>query len=525
METKAMRSVEAEQEKAAQPIPVVTTTTAAWLMGQSVQVLPTPSPMLTQDVSYCPRQRVALSDLAAWITQNTGLVVDTAEVQATASNSPVAGPGATPSPASFPGMSSLPPLPALMGVGSSSGMTSNTQSFSICYKGTLSGLLEIGANTAGVWSKFSEGRIVFYRTETKTFYLPAISRKWAGSSSIATSSGTGGASGGSSSGPSGTTTNSSSGSSNGGATSTSDYLVDVWGELEKTAKTVAGNAQVVASPSAGSLTVTGTPTQVRNVEAWAKNLADNLSQQVSITVHVYKVKVTNEDNYNWNPNVVFNSLSGKYGFNLSGPQTPVVLSGLSPFNLSANVLKNATGKAAEFSGSQLAFQALSTLGHVTETMQQTVVTLNGQPAPIQVANQLTYLAATTPGASAIGTAPVQPTLTPGQITTGFSAMFLPRIVNGKILMAMNMTSSTLVSLGNVTSGGAMIQTPNVDISTFPNSFILTPGDTLLLTGLQLNNGKSNQSGVGSPSNYLLGGGVDHNIEKQIIAIVITAKVL
>ncbi len=503
LEATAKRHYFEEQEKAAQPIPVVTTTSAAWLMGQQVSVLPTPSPMLTQEVTYCPSSRVTLPELAAWVSQKTALAVDTAEVQSLASSQTTN--------ITTTGTASHSPLPG--NIGAQTPQSAGTQLFTLCYSGTLSGLLDVAASTAGVWSKFSEGRIVFYRTETKTFYLPAIPRTWKGSSSIATSSGQNGSSG------------DNAASSSGGATSTSAYEIDVWGALEKTAKTVGGSAQVIANASVGSLTVTGTPVQVRNVEEWVKNLSDNLSQQVSITLQVVKVKVKNGDNYNWNPNVVFNSLSGNVGLNLSGPQAPVITAGVSPLNLSANILKSATGTAAQYSGSQLALQALSTLGKVTETLQQTVVTLNGQPAPIQIANQLTYLAATTQSASAIGTVPVPPSLTPGQITTGFSAMFLPRIVNGKILMAMTMSNSTLVDLGKAGTEANFIQTPNVDISTFPNSFMLTPGDTLLLTGLQLDNGKSNQRGVGSATNYVLGGGVEQNIEKQLIAIVITAKVL
>lgn len=519
LKNKATHNIAVEQEKASQPVPVVTTTSAAWLMGQSIQVVPTPSPILTREVAYHNSQRVALSDVAAWITQSTGLMVDTAEVQAAANTSQgqMAGQGVQ---GAMPGLPALPGTqPSFMGAGMPSNPQSSTQFLSINYEGPLSGLLDVAANKAGVWWKFADGRISFYRTETKTFYLPAISRKSAGSSSIAASSGAGGGGGGSTGG--GTST-----SSSGGATSTSDYLVDVWGELEKTAKTVGGSAMVIANASLGSLTVTGTPTQVRNVEEWVKNLSDNLSQQVAITVHVYRVKVTNEDNYNWNPSVVFKNLSAKYGLTLTTPQAPAVLSGIAPLNLAASVLTTATGTAAQYSGSQLAFQALSTLGQVTETVQQTVVTLNGQPAPIQVANQTTYLASTTMGAATtIGAAPIPPTLTPGMITTGFTAMFLPRIVNGKILLSMNLTSSSLTGIGSVSSGGSNIQTPNVDLSTFQQSVSLTPGDALLLTGLQQNNGKTNRSGVGSPSNYALGGGADDNIDKQLISIVITAKVL
>jgi type IVB pilus formation R64 PilN family outer membrane protein len=516
LEASATRNVATEQERAAQPLPVITTTPASWLKGQSIQVMPTPSPILAQRVTYHPAQRVSLSDVATWITQKTGLVVDTAEVQPAATSGQVGGAVALPGmgvspfpPGPMPIPITGPTLSSVMG-GSAAGMPLSTQLLSFEYEGPLSGLLDVAANKAGLWWKFSDGQIVFYRTETQTFYIPAINRPSAGTLTISTTTGSGGAS--------------SAGSSASGETSTSGYAVDVWKELGKTAQAVAGSAVVVANPSLGSVTVNGTPVQIKHVADWVKTLTENLSQQVSITVQVYRVKITREDNYSWSPSVIFHSAA--VGLSLAGPQAPALLSGLTPLSFAAKVLDTATGNATKYSGSQLAVQALSTLGSVTETMRQTVVTLNGQPAPMQVANQLTYLASTTPGAATvIGTAPVPPTLTPGTITTGFTAMFLPQIVNGKIFLGMHMTNSTLTKLDSAGSGGASIQTPNVDNSIFPQNVMLTPGDSLLLTTLQIDNGNSNRSGIGSPNNFALGGGVDNNTGKQLIAIVITAKVL
>lgn len=521
LEATTSRTIVEQQEKTTQPIPVVTTTPGAWLMGQSIQVMPTPSPILTRVITYHPTQWVSLSDMATWINQLTGLIVDTAEVQGVGNSTQTSGQGASPGMPSgvpmggMPGMI-VPPLsssPApVMGQAVGQNFQANPQLLSISYEGPLSGLLDDAANKAGVWWKFSGGRIVFYRTETRTFYLPAIALKSSGSSLISTNVGSGGGSG---VGSSGASTNS------GGSSSSSGYLVDVWGELDKTAKTVGGGAQIAINASMGSLTVTGTPSQVHNVEEWVKVLTDNLSQQVAITVNIYNVKVTNEDNYNWNPSVVFKTLGT--GVALTGPQVPATLAGLAPLNLAVNVLN----PASNYTGSQLAFQALSTLGNVTETMRETVVTLNGQPAPMQLANQLSYLASTTPGSAASTTSsvPVPPTLTPGQITTGFTAMFLPRIVNGKIFLAMNLNNSSLIGMGQAGTGTSFIQTPNVDTSTFPQNVMLTPGDSLLLTGIQLDSGNSNQSGVGSPNNHLLGGGVANRVGKKMVAIVITAKVL
>lgn len=519
----ALGDIESASAKAAQTAPVVTSTQSAYLLGAQVQVAPPPSPVLSRHVTYHSTKPVSLADVAAWIRQETGLVVDTIDAQQSSNAASQANAPTGPVPTTV-----MPPLPATMGgVGSATTVSSNpARSLSINYEGPLSGLLDVAANQSGMWWKMSGGRLAFYATETKTFYLPAIARASTGNSQISATTGNTGSSNNSVSSTSGTGSTGSM-TSSGGATSTSTYIVDVWADLEKTAKSVSGGAQIVVNASVGSISVTGTPVQVRSVEEWTRSLADNLSQQVAITIHVYNVKVTNEDNYSWNPSVIFNDLAPKYGFTLAGPDVPATVSNTNPLNFTASVLENATGRAAKWSGSQVAVAALSSLGEVTETLRQTVVTLNGQPAPIQVANQLGYLASTTAPVTYTGTggATVPPSLTPGTLTTGFTAMFLPRIVGGKIMLAMNLTSSTLNNMGSVESGGSSIQTPNVDVSTFQQAVSLTPGDSLLLTGFQKSNGNTSRNGVGAPSFWGLGGGIDSTAGKQMIAIVITAKVV
>lgn len=504
MQLEAAKSINAARAQEPAPAPIVTSTSGAWLMGQTLKVAPPVPPILTSAITYHPTQRVSLPEIASYITLEKGLMIDVSEVQAT--NMPGAA-GIPPM-----GMPPLPQLPQQMGIGGA-GMTlpQTIQSMSISYEGTVSGLLDIAANKGGVWWKFVEGKVVFYRTETKTFYLPTNSRKSLGNSTIATNSGgSGGAA--------------SSGSiSSSGASITSDYTVDVWGDMEKTAKAVGGSAQVVANASVGSLTVTGTPAQVRAVEEWIKGLTEQLSQQVAITVRMYRIKVTKEDTYNWDPSIVFKKAAGTYGFTLTPGTALIPISGATPVGLGVSVLAGAPGGWGQYSGSQAAFQALSTLGDVSETMQETFVTLNGQPAQKQIANQQGYLAssATTQTAN-VGSTTTQ---TPGTITTGFTATFLPRVVNGKIILSMTMTNSSLIGITTVGTAASPIQTPNVDQNTFQQNVSLTPGDALLLTGLQQDKSKSSNSGVGSATNVLLGGGINNNTDKSMIAIVISAKVL
>lgn len=524
LKDRTTQRINAEAQASAQPVQIVSRTHGAWILGESVPVVAPPPAVLSRRVTYNPRQQVTLTDVASYVSQALGLSIDTSEVLSTTTQNT----GGTPSTPSFPAptvpsLSGAPGMPPVMGPGpglmagnsAQQGQQGAARYFPVDYDGKLSGLLDIVASKAGVWWKFVEGRgILFYRSETKTFYLPALPNKSKGSGSIntnSTASNSGGTGGGTSAG-------SSSGSS-GGLTST-EFSVDIWGDLEKTAQTVGAGARVAVNPSAGSVTVTGTPTQVRYVEDWAKSLTDNLSQQVSITVDIYSVTVNAEDNYSWDPSVVFKTAAGKWGIDLSGPEAPAIVSGTSPLNLTASILNGTT------SGSTFALNALSTLGDVVQVMHQSVITLNGRPAPLQMAQVEGYLAASTPSASvAVGATPLPPTLTPGTLTTGFTANFIPKIANGKIFLAMDLTSSTNNGFGTIGSGGALIQTPNYSQNTFQQSAMLTPGASLLLTGVQQHTGKSNRNGVGSPNVHILGGGRGESTGKQLTAIVITAKVL
>lgn len=498
------QQIELAKQNRALSAPIVTTTPSAWLMGETIKVEPLPA-VLMQKVTYRPSYKVSLQDVATWVTQTTGLSVDTTEIEnnLTSDIQPATATSA------LPGML-MPPPTQLMQAPSLPTMT-------IAYEGSLSGLLDVVANKLGIWKRFSDNKIYFYKSITKTVYLPALERKSTGNSSIVASSGTN------------SVTEAAGTNNSGNATNNNEYAVYVWNDIEKAAKTVAGissngsSAQVVASPALGSITVTGSPVQVRNVEEWARGLADNLSQQVAITLSIFSVNVNNADNYQWDPTIIFSKMTTNLGVSITGPQAPAIQSGKTPFNFSVGILDN--GKS-DFSGSKLAVQALSTLGHVSDTFNQTIVTQNGQPAPMQIGKRITYLASSSTSQTAnVGSTEA---LTPGYITTGITAMFLPRIVNGKILLSMNLTNSALdgpIATFTSPSGNASIQTPIVTNSTFQQSVSLTPGDALLLTGLQQDNGQVNHSGVGSATNWLLGGGVGSSTDKKIIAVVVTAKVL
>jgi type IVB pilus formation R64 PilN family outer membrane protein len=497
----AANDLSAHRTVSEQKQPVVTSSSGMWLLGPLLKVPEPPNPVLQRRYTYHPTQVVSLSEVAAWITQSVGISVDISELQVQ------------------PGTAMQTGMPVI-----NSGQQYGRQqqyanheslwAMRINYEGTLAGLLDVAANKAGAWWRWENGQVVFYRTRSKTFYLAALAEKFNANSSISTSSESSGSGNSSGSG----ITGQASLSSVGGITANSTYTVDFWADVQKTATSVAGSAQVAVSPSARSITVTGSPAQVAQVADWVKNLNDLLSQQVEITVRTFRVKVEHADNYNWNPSVIFKSASSVLGATLSGAQAPAIASGMTAANLGLDI--SGTGN---FTGSTAALQALSTLGEVVEIDKQTAVTLNGQPILLQTANTQSYIASS----SSIITANVgtQTMMQQDSVTAGTTWVFLPQITNGKVVLGMNLTRSVNNGFKTFTSGDTTVQTKNVDSDSTKQSVSLTPGDALLLSMLTQDTGSINKSGVVSPNNPVFGGGFANTRGQVLTGIVITVRIL
>lgn len=496
---------------------VISTVDTPYLMGTAIHVQQVVPSILKQSVTLVSSNPLTIQQIAARISELTGIPVRVDNLQSSSSKAVKT--------------TSLPPLPGmnneiLSSADGQQGRNYAQNEIPLNWHGSVSGLLDYATAKEGVFWKYRDGAVHIFRTETATFSIPALAWSTKAKGSIVAAAGTTSDSSGSSSGASSTSSSGSSSgqssSSTGSTTIQNTSAVDVWGSLQKTAETVAGkSARVMADASTGTLTVTGTPPEVDQVRQWVRELSRQLSRQVEITVHVYDVQMNNEQNYGLNLSGVFNSIGKRYGVDFTGIAPPTPTGNVSPMTLGASVGTSPDGEMG--TGSAVAVQALATLGHVTQVFSRNAVTMNGQPVPIQVAKQTSYLAEN----STTNTANVGSTsgLIPGTVTTGFTAMFLPRVVNGRVLLGMNMTISNLVSLTTDSSGGDSIQVPTVDSSTFQQSASLKPGQTLLLTGYSQSSGNTSRNGVGSPYFPLLGGGADATTSKQMIAIVVTARVL
>lgn len=171
---------------------------------------------------------------------------------------------------------------------------------------------------------------------------------------------------------------------------------------------------------------------------------------------------------------------------------------------------------------------ITKLGAVAERVaveySGSLVTLSDQPAPLQVATKQAYVARVS--GAATGDGATASTLEPGTIDIGLSMNILPRVIEqDRIMLRIALGITDLVNLATFSSGGATVQLPEVDSTGFLQNAVLRSGETLVLAGFERRNAAATQTGVGHPSNWLLGGGEDFSRGREIRVLMITANLL
>ncbi len=421
--------------------------------------------------------------------------------------------GAAPAPGGTPGAS---------GSSGSTAMSGSGFRISVNWSGSLARLLNYLSSRAGVFWSYQRrtGSIRFFLTETRVFRINALPGTMAVQNSIS-DAGTGGGA-------------MSSGGSSGIANATSQTVTasssvdlyksvkaDVATILQQLATTSGGGqttTSVTADPAAGTVTVTATPPVLHDVAAYVRALNRGLTRQAFITVYVYEVQLNREDNYGLDLALAFKSAGLDSGFSAQGPGIPPETGTTTPGGLGMSVVSGPFAKSAAL------LQALSTQGKTSLVTSASVLALNGQPAPLQVATTTGYLYSSTVSQAAnVGTSV---SLTPGTVTTGFAANFLPMIMSHRsLLLEYAVNLSDLLSLDTVSSGGNEIQTPDVSTQAFSQRALLRSGQMLVLSGYESTSSSTNRSGVGSAYNPVLGGGYDATHDRTVLVVAIKVSIL
>lgn len=378
----------------------------------------------------------------------------------------------------------------------------------LSYKGPLSGLLDEVCNRFGIWWKYEKKQIFFYKYITKSFVLYTLPTKPSLSVNVG-----------------GSSTEGSAGSSS--VTLTNSATIDLWENIEKSIQSmISEGAEMTTDQSNGTITLTGTPTDIRKVAKFVNEQNIRLSRQVAISVKVLQVNVSNNDQYGLDLNAAFKGNDRIKNLGLAGAGS----------TLGADIAKNLNMSIVSGSWDlDVAIQALSTQGTTNLITSGTVTTLNNKPAPIQVVKTQNYISEITKTNSGSDSSSYDISTETEEIETGFTLDVLPRILeHGRLMLMFNLTLSDLIELqkvdlsgdtGDDETSGQYIQNPIIETRGFTQEVAMKSGDTLILSGYERVETTANKTGVGSAENSLLGGSATANKSRSILVIMLTPVVM
>lgn len=456
------------------------------------------------------RRFTGLSEAAAYLTQISGVPTSVAEAArrgglqaqtASSSEATAAMGGSSSGTASSP----LPmPMPAPMGIGMPAA-TPTVQTTPLVYSGKISGILDLIASRYGVSWEWEGKGISFFKTKSQTFRLAALP----GDTSLANRVGTQ-----SNNATGGTEGSQATGSSSSEMRAGVEFTgLSIWKGVEDSIKTMMSpDGKLVVTASTGTITVDDTPMVLDRVAKFVEDQNKALSRQVVINVRVLSVDLSKSHEYGINWDMVYENIGRGLGVGLANLAEPVV----GGSSLALRVLPG----TSMFAGSSAMIQALSKQGRVSQVTSASLVTINNQPAPIQVGRQTAYLAqsTTTLGTSGAGNTV---TLQPGQVTTGFSMNMLPHILDSnRLMLQYSGDISTLTRLNTVVSGDSSIQTPEIDTRNFMQRTFLNSGETLVVTGFEQFALNGDTQGVGNAENLALGGRLSAKDSRTILVVLI-----
>lgn len=410
-------------------------------------------------------------------------------------------------------------------------------------EGNLIDLLNLIGSRCDLSWIYREGKIILSDTETKIWPIKGIPGDVQVQNQINNNSGAQ-----SQSGANGISIGSSNGGGSAGQSQVQSQQTSIqtiafnlqdnlWKNLHDSIKSVLSpTGKLNVSPSTSSVTVTDKPSILLRVDRLIKSQNDIMKRQVQIDVQVLNVDVEAQDNYGINWGLVLNGADAQFTINGQAvSQIPSAAGNgeaITTFTKSAVFIPTNTTQAftlgtasGNLNGSSLIINALSSITKTSLVTSTAVTTLSNQPVPVQFIDQISYLASAQSTISGQGGLS-QVSLTPGQITTGFSLNILPVIQSdSSVFLQLSINISALKRIAQFTSGGSSLQLPETLQRNIMQKAVIRSGDTFVVTGFDSDEKAINNSGVGGAYNWLLGGGVSADRKRTRMVILVTPRVV
>lgn len=346
-----------------------------------------------------------------------------------------------------------------------------SQTVDVSYEGPLRGLLDHIAVSSGYgWDYDAASKTVtFTRFMVRTFTLLSApgaveyDSKITNKSRQSSNSGIGG------SGVNATVVTADT-SSQTAQSNTINYRFDVWTDTEKVVKALlSSEGAVVGNQAAGTLTVRDFAENVRQIGRYISDTNKRLSRQVAVSVNVWALEVTDENEAGLNLQAMF-----------MNDDVSIVAGNLA--NMGSSNTASATIVSGKLKDSSGVLKALKQWGDAVQVTSGGGLVMSNQPMPVQAVQRTAYLAGSSASQSDYG----QTTeLTPGEVTTGFTATIIPHILDRRrVVLQYNLDLSTLDELTEFSTNDLSIQLPKTSTRAFSQRSQMQMGQTLVLAGFQ-----------------------------------------
>ena len=368
----------------------------------------------------------------------------------------------------------------------------------VLWSGSLDALLDGWAEAAGYEWRFDEERerIEVVRFRSVVFHVHAL----AGSQSYSAQSSA-----------------SDGGGTEGGSVSSEHSLessaeFNPWGEINDQLGGLVGEAtQLTVSESSGTVVVAGVPGDVARVRAYLAHLNQEVLRPVTVSVHVYAVRMNRGAQYNLGLGFEIGRLLGEMvGVNAVSTDGSGSVSIVRPSTVEDDTFRATVG-------------ALSGSGRVSRVLSADVPSLNHKPAQFFELFKRAYVKEVRTTQVEGGGAQTQ--VVPGTVSSGFAFSFVPQITGpDEVLLKLFASLQDVPDFKTFGPANFEIQLPEYGTRAVNLVQNLRRGETLVVTGFRQRDVSREGSGTFDEDLVLPQGGGESVVAEVEQVLLVSAQI-
>lgn len=344
----------------------------------------------------------------------------------------------------------------------------------INFTGNLKLFLDSVSSYYGLYWRYQDYSIQFYKTLTRHYSLLASMSKIESSAELTNRS-----EGGGSTGDDGTEQSAQS-----EQTVKSSMSFSAWEETINTIKNMVGDAGTVTKNQvAGEITVTAAPGMITRVDEYMTQVNKRLARQVAITVTVTSFKDTDQRDRGIGADLSYQDITGAQLKIASGGANQAVDGAGS---VSAAIVESiaTVPHLKQFYGSQFILNALRDRGKVSVKRRASVIGMNNMPMILHKLDRDTYVAeiSSTQGDSGNTTTS---NVEQKEVVTGFSLYAVPHVLpDNRIVLEYKLVVAELNGFNDASSDDAEYKLLSPETTDRNNSttVVVKPGQTIVMAG-------------------------------------------